>query len=44
MVIAAIESDLDFLGHDKRWEPTRAEPDGAPWTDDFSNIFRVIVW
>lgn len=44
MVIAASESDLDFLGHDKRWEPTRAEPDAAPWTDDFSNIFRVIVW
>lgn len=44
MVIAGAESDLDFLGHDKRWEPTRAEPDAAPWTDDFSNIFRVIVW
>lgn len=44
MVIAATESDLDFLGHDKRWEPTRAGRDAAPWTDDFSNIFRVIVW
>lgn len=44
MVIAANEKGLDFLGHDKRWTPTRAEPDAAPWTDDFSNIFRVIVW
>jgi spermidine synthase len=42
MVIAGTESDLDFLRRDKRWEPTRAG--GAPWTDDFSNIFRVIVW
>lgn len=44
MVIAASESDLGFLSHDKRWELTRAGPDAAPWTDDFSNIFRVIVW
>lgn len=44
MVIAAAERDLDFLGEDKRWETVRATPDAAPWTDDFSNIFRVIVW
>lgn len=44
MVIAATQRDLDFLGQDKRWETVRATPDAAPWTDDFSNIFRVIVW
>lgn len=44
MVIAANPSDLEFLGQDKRWEQVRAEGDAAPWTDDFSNIFRVIVW
>lgn len=44
MVIAASQSDLAFLGSDKRWEPTRADAAAAPWTDDFSNIFRVIVW
>lgn len=42
MVIAGKQADLDFLGRDARWQPTRAQ--GAPWTDDFSNIFRVIVW
>jgi spermidine synthase len=44
MVIAGAQSDLDFLGHDKRWERVQAGPDPEPWTDDFSNIFRVIVW
>lgn len=44
MVIAANAGDLAFLGPDKRWEQVRADADVAPWTDDFSNIFRVIVW
>ena len=42
MVIAGKQADLDLLGRYARWQPTRAQ--GAPWTDDFSNIFRVIVW
>jgi hypothetical protein len=44
MVIAASKSDLDFLSHDPRWLPTHGEPGAAAWTDDFSNIFRVIAW
>jgi hypothetical protein len=44
MVIAAGKSDLEFLSHDPRWLPTHGEPGAAPWTDDFSNIFRVIAW
>lgn len=44
MAIAATRGDLDFLKADPRWEATSAKPDAAPWTDDFSNIFRVIVW
>ncbi len=44
MVIAAQDADLDFLKRDKRWRATQAEPGALAWTDDFSNIFRVIVW
>jgi hypothetical protein len=44
MVIAANKSDLDFLSHDTRWPLTHGDPGIAPWTDDFSNIFRVIAW
>ena len=44
MVIAANQSDLDFLGRDPRWPLAPGEPGTAPWTDDFSNIFRVIAW
>ena len=44
MVIAARDADLDFLKHDRRWQPTQGQPGVSPWTDDFSNIFRVILW
>ena len=44
MVIAADKKALDFLGRDKRWQATEAGAGAAPWTDDFSNIFRVIIW
>ena len=44
MVIAADRKTLDFLSRDKRWRETQSEKDARPWTDDFSNIFRVIVW
>ncbi|MEY4964581.1 MAG: hypothetical protein RL274_164 [Pseudomonadota bacterium] len=44
MVIAATQADLEFLTRDKRWLATQGQPGAAPWTDDFSNIFRVIVW
>ncbi len=44
MVIAATQADLEFLPRDKRWRATEAQAGAAAWTDDFSNIFRVIVW
>lgn len=44
MVIAADNKTLGFLAGDKRWRETESEKDARPWTDDFSNIFRVIVW
>jgi hypothetical protein len=44
MVIAADRKTLDFLASDKRWRETQGEKDARPWTDDYSNIFGVIVW
>ena len=44
MVIAADKATLDFLKSDERWQETQAQAGARPWTDDFSNIFRVIVW
>ncbi|MES2294150.1 MAG: fused MFS/spermidine synthase [Pseudomonadota bacterium] len=44
MAIAARDADFDFLAPEKRWQGLSAARDGAPWTDDFSNIFRAIKW
>jgi spermidine synthase len=43
MVIAANKNDLAFLAAQPRWR-VPAAANGAPWTDDFSNIFQAIRW
>jgi hypothetical protein len=43
MVIAADKDDLAFLAGEGRWHRPAAGR-GAPWTDDFSNIFQAIKW
>ena len=43
IAIAARPGDLAFLDAEKRFQPLGAAQD-APWTDDFSNIFRAIRW
>lgn len=43
----AVVRHLDRLGElldDERWEEIPAEPRVGVWTDDFSNIFSVLVW
>jgi spermidine synthase len=44
MAIAAQGADFDFLAPEKRWQGLGMARAGAPWTDDFSNIFRAIKW
>ena len=44
MAIAARDADFNFLGPEKRWQGLGGARDSAPWTDDFSNIFRAIKW
>jgi spermidine synthase len=36
--------DFGPLGTDPRWRALSARPGVAPWTDDFSNIVRVLKW
>jgi hypothetical protein len=36
--------DLAPFTDDPRWKPTRRLPDGAVWTDDFSNVLSVMRW
>ena len=43
MVIAAKKDELAFLAGERRWRRPAAGR-GAPWTDDFSNIFQAIKW
>jgi spermidine synthase len=32
-----------FSTTDKQWKPLEADPDTAPWTDDYSNILHVLL-
>lgn len=44
VAIARTRSDLEFLTSDTRWHAIPPQRNVAPWTDDFSNIFRAIRW
>jgi hypothetical protein len=36
--------DLGAPAHDPRWQPLRAQPEAAVWTDDYSSILSVFRW
>ena len=36
--------DLAALSADQRWVAGKHEPDQDLWTDDYSNLFRALVW
>jgi hypothetical protein len=42
VLLARLQKDFGNLVSDSRWQPI-PETEGAPlWTDDFSDIFRVL--
>jgi hypothetical protein len=44
VVMARSRTDLGALATDARWVPLDA-PAGTPvWTDDYSNLLRIIKW
>ncbi|MBL8990670.1 MAG: fused MFS/spermidine synthase, partial [Phycisphaerae bacterium] len=44
LVMVRAEHDLGPIEHDDRWEPPLTRPDVPAWTDDYSNLFRVLKW
>jgi hypothetical protein len=44
MVMAQTRGDLGTLANDPRWVATAGPPGTRVWTDDYSNLLRVIKW
>jgi hypothetical protein len=44
VVLARSPSHFGKLAEDRRWRPLRRRKDFAAWTDDYSNLFRVLNW
>ena len=44
LVMARSRTDLGALATDPRWTPMRVPPGTKVWTDDYSNLLRVIKW
>jgi hypothetical protein len=44
VVMARSRSDLGALATDPRWTPVDVPPGTQVWTDDYSNLLRVIKW
>ena len=42
VVMARSPRDLSFL--DERWKNLEGRPDRTVWTDDFSNVVRIVRW
>jgi len=44
VVMARSRADLGTLATDPRWTPVNVPPGTQLWTDDYSNLLRVIKW
>jgi hypothetical protein len=44
VVIARTKTDLGSIGTDPRWVPLEAGTATQVWTDDYSNLLRIIKW
>src|SRR5262249_33829585 len=44
VLLARKEAHLGKLAADSGWKPLAGRSGAAVWTDDFSNVFRVIQW
>ena len=42
VVAARHPEDLGSLEQDKNWEPVDKRPDIQPWTDDYSNMMKIV--
>jgi hypothetical protein len=44
LVMARSRADLGALATDARWTPVNPPAGTQVWTDDYSNLLRVIKW
>jgi spermidine synthase len=44
LVMARSKTDLGALAADRRWTEMRVPPATRVWTDDYSNLLRIIKW
>ena len=44
VLLAANEAALGKIATDQRWRPLEAKPGVGLWTDDYSNIIKVLRW
>jgi len=44
LVMARRQADLGTLTMDPRWKPANVQPGTQPWTDDYSNLLKIIKW
>lgn len=44
LVMTRRREDLGLLDKDAHWVPVAAKPETKVWTDDYSNLWRVIKW
>jgi hypothetical protein len=44
VAVARERSDLASLQADDRWKVPKVNTRVGVWTDDYSNIFRALIW
>jgi hypothetical protein len=44
IVVARNVADIAFVAGDDRWAPLASVGFGDLWTDDYSNLFRAVMW
>ena len=44
VLLAANEKALGNMATDQRWRPLESKPEVGLWSDDYSNIIRVLRW
>jgi len=44
VAVARETEDLDLLDSCDGWRPPQTDPAAGVWTDDYSNVFRTMVW